>query len=143
MPRDLVLSNGALFVAFDAQYALRELTWPHVGQENHSMGRRSRVGVQVDGTSRWLGGEGWKTELRYEPDTLIGRGTFASDESLLDVSVRDAVHPEHPFLLRRLEFRDRSGNDREITIWFHHDLDILESDAFNCVTWDPATQALI
>ena len=32
MPRDIPVGNGSLLVNFDADYALRDLYWPHVGQ---------------------------------------------------------------------------------------------------------------
>ena len=38
MPRDLPLGNGSLLAAYDSRYQIRDLYWPHVGQENHAMG---------------------------------------------------------------------------------------------------------
>jgi len=32
MPRDLPLSNGTLLVAFDLQYRIRDVCFPHVGE---------------------------------------------------------------------------------------------------------------
>ncbi|MAG55156.1 MAG: glycosyl hydrolase, partial [Planctomycetes bacterium] len=143
MPRDLVLGNGSLLVAFDDQYAIRDLTWPHVGQENHVMGRRCRVGLQVDGRTTWLGGDGWDGDLEYLPDTLVGSSTFRSADLGLVVSVRDAVLDTEPVLVRSFEIEDTLGRDRDLVLWCHHDFDILESDAFNAVTWDPTTRALL
>ncbi len=36
MPRDIPIGNGSLLVNFDQHYQLRDLYWPHVGQENHT-----------------------------------------------------------------------------------------------------------
>ena len=36
MPRDIPVGNGQLLVTFDHQYQLRDLFFPHVGQENHA-----------------------------------------------------------------------------------------------------------
>ncbi len=36
MPRDLPLGNGKLLVNFDKHYNLRDVYWPHVGQELHT-----------------------------------------------------------------------------------------------------------
>jgi GH15 family glucan-1,4-alpha-glucosidase len=49
MPRDLPLGNGKVLVAFDGDYRLRELCYPHVGCENHVRGALCRFGVFVDG----------------------------------------------------------------------------------------------
>ena len=53
MPRDLLIGNGSLVVAFDSKYRLADLYFPHVGQENHA-GAPSRFGVWVDGTMSWV-----------------------------------------------------------------------------------------
>ena len=36
MPRDIPVGNGRLLVTFDHQYQLRDIYFPHVGQENHA-----------------------------------------------------------------------------------------------------------
>lgn len=45
MPRDLPLSNGRLHVNFDHTYTIRDVYFPHVGQENHTQGALNRFGV--------------------------------------------------------------------------------------------------
>jgi hypothetical protein len=37
MPRDLPLSNGELLINFDKSYNLRDIYWPHVGQQLHTV----------------------------------------------------------------------------------------------------------
>jgi GH15 family glucan-1,4-alpha-glucosidase len=143
MPRSLVLGNGSLLVAFDAHYAIRDLTFPRVGQENHVMGRRCRVAVQVDGNSSWIGDAAWSGRLTYEEGSLVGRASFSCPWLGLDVLARDAVDPDRPILLRRLAIHDRLGRSRHVRLWFHHDLDILESDAFCSVAFDPTLGAML
>jgi len=143
MPRDLPLSNGHLLIAFDRDYAIRDLTYPHVGQENHVMGRQCRVAVQVEGRSSWVGGDGWDNDLRYEDDTLVARTTMTHEALGLAVEARDAVDPDTAVLLRAFRIDDLTGRDRDVTIWLHHDLDILESDAFCAVAWDPDTRSML
>ena len=36
MPRDIPVGNGSLLVTFDHQYQIRDVFFPHVGQENHA-----------------------------------------------------------------------------------------------------------
>ena len=48
MPRDLPIGTGSLLVNFDTRYTLRDIYFPHVGQENHTAGARNRFGVWVD-----------------------------------------------------------------------------------------------
>jgi len=54
MPRDLPLSNGRLLVAFDREYRIRDIFFPHVGKENHAVGHPFRFGLWVDGRFRWM-----------------------------------------------------------------------------------------
>ena len=77
MPRDLPLGNGRLLVAFDREYTLRELYWPHVGHESHVRGARCRFGVwaqegtDAGGQLAWLHEAEWSRSLEYEPETLV------------------------------------------------------------------------
>ena len=54
MPRDLPLGNGTLHINFDTKYNLRDIYWPHVGQELHTAGDISHLGVWVDEAFAWL-----------------------------------------------------------------------------------------
>ena len=49
MPRDLPLGNGDLLVTFDSRYQLRDIFYPYVGMENHTVGDPSRFGIWADG----------------------------------------------------------------------------------------------
>ncbi len=42
MPRDLPLANGRMLVNFDANYDLRDIYWPHVGERNQTQGHVNR-----------------------------------------------------------------------------------------------------
>src|SRR5204862_6889803 len=70
MPRDLPLGNGRLLVNFDKDYNLRDIYWPHVGQELHTGGDISHTGIWVNGQFGWLDAAEWRRELGYEHETL-------------------------------------------------------------------------
>ena len=60
MPKDLPVSNGNFLLNFDSDYWIRDIYFPHVGQENHSKGHP----VPVRCLGRWallLGGTGMET----------------------------------------------------------------------------------
>ena len=44
MPRDIPVGNGKLLVCFDKNYRIRDLYYPHVGQENHVRAMSSTSG---------------------------------------------------------------------------------------------------
>jgi len=41
MTRDTPIGNGSLLANFDGQYHIRDIYFPHVGDENHTMGTPS------------------------------------------------------------------------------------------------------
>src|SRR3954470_19845923 len=78
MPRDIPVGNGQLLVTFDQQYQIRDLFFPHVGQENHAGAGPCRFGVYADvpgqnrGQLAWTDSPGaWQIRQRYLRDTLV------------------------------------------------------------------------
>ena len=49
MPRDIPVGNGNLLICFDKNYFIRDIYYPHVGQENHVGGSFFRFGIWVNG----------------------------------------------------------------------------------------------
>ena len=102
MPRDLPLSNGTLLVAFDLEYRIRDIYFPHVGMENHAVGHPFRVGVWVDGQFGWLDA-GWQPALRYADPTMVTDVIAATTtRSASRCTSRDAVDFYENVLVRRI-----------------------------------------
>ncbi len=59
MPRDIPIGNGHLLVNFDDRHRLRDIYFPHVGNENQSDGHPFRVGIWVEGEFSWLDDDAW------------------------------------------------------------------------------------
>ena len=70
MPRDIPVGNGTLLVTFDKGYRIRDLYYPNVGTENHTVGSPFRFGLRADGRLAWSD-DGWDLRLRYLPETLV------------------------------------------------------------------------
>lgn len=85
MPRDLPIGNGSLLVNFDQNYALCDICFPHVGQENHTVGHRSLFGVWAEGHFSWLNSDDWRREVLYEDANLVTRVTCSNDRLGLEV----------------------------------------------------------
>lgn len=143
MPRDLPLGNGTLLVAFDSRYRLRELYFPHVGLENHTMGRASRLGVRVDDRTSWIGDAGWNVDLRYEDDAPVTAVKAVEPAMEVEVRATDVVDYLRPALVRRVTVRNLAGTARRIKAFLHHDFDLLESDAAITAYKDARTKALV
>ena len=71
MPRDIPIGNGNLLITFDSRYTLRDLYFPYVGKENHTMGHLNRFGIWVDGQMSWMHEPDWQKRLKYEAETLV------------------------------------------------------------------------
>jgi GH15 family glucan-1,4-alpha-glucosidase len=142
MPRDLPLSNGTLLVAFDLEYRIRDVYFPHVGMENHADGHPFRVGVWVDGRFSWLGAE-WRPALRYADPTMASEVTAASDALGVSLHFTDVVDFYENVLVRRVRVTNRKGTAREIRVFFHHDFHLKENDVGDTALYSPDAQALL
>src|SRR6267143_3702974 len=103
MPRDLPLSNGNLLINFDHEYNIRDVYYPHVGQDNQTAGDVSFFGVWCDGKFAWIGDSTWEKRLDYDGDSLVTRVEAHSDSLQLDMVINDTVDFDRDVLLRRVE----------------------------------------
>src|SRR5712691_10977524 len=146
MPRDLPLGNGRLLVAFDRDYTLRDLYWPRVGQENHVRGALCRFGAWADGRLAWIDDGEWERALRYEPETLITHVVARHPGLGLELICADVVDLDRDLLLRRVDVRDLTaprGGEREVRLFWHHDLDMGGTAEGNTAYYAPELAAVI
>lgn len=143
MPRDLPVCNGNLLVAFDNHYNLREFFYPHVGQYNHTLGYPCRFGVWCDGRMSWVGDDGWERSLKYEEDTLVTDVHLTNREMGLSLICNDCVDCNSDIFMRRVEIHNLGGGERDVRLFWHHDLNIAGSREGDTAYYDPARRALI
>ncbi|MFN7972406.1 MAG: hypothetical protein U0166_08665 [Acidobacteriota bacterium] len=142
MPRDLPLGNGKLLVAFDRDYQLREVFYPHVGAENHTHGNPSRLGVWVDGQFSWMGPE-WEKTLGYEDETMVTRVVAKQSRLALELTFRDTVDFYETILVRRIAVKNLLPRQREVRIFFHHDFSISGNDVGDTAFYGPNQRCVI
>lgn len=141
--RDIPVGNGTLLVNFDDKYQIRDVYFPHVGQENHSEGFPFRFGVWADGTFSWVFSDGWKRDLRYLPETLVTNVTLENPELGITVTVNDTVASHENIFLRRVSVSNTIEAQREIRVFLHHDFRIYENNVGDTAFYDPETRSLI
>jgi GH15 family glucan-1,4-alpha-glucosidase len=141
--RDIPVGNGSLLINFDDKYQIRDVYFPHVGQENHSEGFPFRNGIWIDGEFSWLHDDGWQREIRYRDDTLVTDVRLVNGGLGVEVSSSDSVHHERNIFLRKLVVRNLSETGREVRFYLHHDLRIYENKVGDTAFYDPETQSLI
>ncbi|HEY1352995.1 MAG TPA: glycoside hydrolase family 15 protein [Ktedonobacteraceae bacterium] len=143
MPRDLPVGNGRLLLNFDRSYNLRDIYWPHVGQELHTNGDISHTGVRVDGQFAWLDAPEWQREMVYESETLVTRVSLTHARLQLELVFHDCVDFARPIFLRQIEVSNRADRPREVRLFFHYDWHIWGAADANTVFYDPGLKALV
>lgn len=143
MPRDLPLGNGNLLLNFDATYSLRDIYWPHVGQELHTAGNISRTGVWVDGQFAWLDAPEWQRSLVYDDEALVSYATLRHPGLQLQLVFHDAVDFNRPLFVRDIEVTNEADTTRQVRLFFHYDWYIWNDVVGNTVFYYPRQQALV
>ena len=141
--RDIPVGNGSLLVNFDDDYQIRDIYFPHVGQENHTEGFPSRFGVWVDGVFSWISSEAWSPRLAYLPETLVTDVELENATLGLRIACNDTVASHENIFLRRISVTDLRNSPREIRIFLHHDFRIYENKVGDTAYYDPDNRALI
>ncbi len=142
MPRDLPVGNGRVLINFDKDYNLRDIYYPHVGQENQTVGHPSRFGVWADGQFAWVG-PGWYIDRKYMKETLVTDVLLRHDQLKLDLRVHDVVDYVYDLFMREIHVQDLSGRHREVRLFFNHDFHIYEHEVGDTAYYDPRTEAVI
>lgn len=153
MPRDIPVGNGQMLVTFDQHYRVRDLYFPHVGQENHAGGpcrfgvwaelpadrdpeerRRSRV---------YWSDDGWDTHLAYKPETLATDVTMRNDAIGVELRCSDVVDFNRPVMVRRIEVVNHTDQDREVRLFHHHDFHMFGNKVGDTAYYDPQLRSVI
>jgi glucoamylase len=142
MPRDIPLGNGSLLVNFDQSYRLRDLYWPHVGQENHTAGHPFRFGVWAEGRFHWAHEDGWRREMDYAGDTLVSQVTLRHPGLALRLECQDAVDFHENIYLRRVTVHNEEDRRREIRLFFCQDFHIGGTDVGDSAYYEPERRAV-
>ncbi len=141
--RDIPVGNGSLLVNFDDKYQIRDIYFPHVGQENHTEGFPFRFGVWADGAFSWIFSDDWTRDLRYKPETLVTDVKLANEKLGLEIVSNDTVASHENIFLRRVTVSNLLDKPREIRVFLHHDFRIYEKKVGDTAFYDPESFALV
>jgi glucoamylase len=143
MPRETVVGNGRIAVAFDNKMSIRDYFYPMVGLENHVSGHELKTGVWVDGEFRWLG-DGWEIETRYMPETLVSRSRASHPGLRIQIETNEAVHGQGvDVFLKKMMIKNLAKTPRKFRIFFTHDFHIYGDPVGDTVMYEPALNAII
>lgn len=141
--RDIPVGNGSFLVNFDDKYQIRDIYFPHVGQENHTEGYPCRFGVWVDGRFSWIADDEWTRDLRYLPDTLVTDIALRNDRLQVGITASETVASHENIFLRRVRIRNAADTKREFRVFHHHDFRIYENKFGDTAFFDPDTFSII
>jgi oligosaccharide amylase len=141
--RDIPVGNGSLLVTFDEKYQIRDIYFPHVGQENHTEGYPFRFGVWADGQFSWIHSEAWKSKLLYLPETLVTDVRLINKSLGLEIVCNDTVASHENIFLRKIRVSNLRDTTREVRLFLHHDFRISESKIGDTAFYDPNCFALV
>jgi GH15 family glucan-1,4-alpha-glucosidase len=142
MARDIPVGNGNLLVTFDRHYRLRDLYFPHVGQENHNQDALGRFGVWCDGRFSWMGPD-WDVHLDYEPETLVTHVTCVHKDFEIQLECADCVDFYENVYLRHLVVSNLSGRKRDVRLFFNQDFNLYGTKVGDTAFYDPETRGII
>ena len=142
MPRNLPLGNGSLLVNFDHACQLRDIYWPYVGQENHTLGRKCRLGVWCNGRFAWVDDQGWQRTLRYEEDSLVADVLLDNPELGVQMQLRAAVDFHEDLLVRQVTLHNTTDQKLAARIFFCHDLSISGTTVSDSAYYEPQWKTL-
>lgn len=155
MPRDIPVGNGQMLVTHDHLYRVRDIYYPHVGQENHGGGGPCRFGVWAnlpDAAKKknerrrkrlYWSDEHWDIDLRYQPDTLATDVTMSHDDLKLTLRCCDAVDFHRPVMVRRIEIENGADTEREVRLFHHQDFNMFGTKVGDTAFYDPQIRSLV
>jgi glucoamylase len=149
MPRDLPIGNGSLLVNFDNTGTLRDVYFPHVGQENHTDGRLNRFGVWVansDGTDArfaWLNEDGWQRSLRYRLETLVTNVSAQHDGLGVCLHIEDVVDFNRNVYIKKIATDNLRHRDIIVRFFFHFDAHLWGNNVGDTGYYDPRSGGLV
>ena len=145
MARSIVLGNGELCVALDAHAQVRDLYFPHVGQEDHVRGNYlHRIGIWVDGTMSWFSEDPlWRIDIQCEEEALASRIVARHPKLAVELVFKDIVYTEQPVFFRRVVVTNHGAGTREIKLYFGQQFEIYKVHGGDTAYFDPAMHTVI
>src|SRR3954466_6614470 len=149
MPRDIPVGNGRLLVTFDRQYQIRDIFFPHVGQENHAGAGPCRFGIYCDVPSRhksrlyWTTDDGWSIRQRYLRDTLTTSVALEHKELKISLYCNDVVDFHRLIFVRKIKVKNLSRSERLVRIMHHQDFNMFGTKMGDTAYYDPELRSII
>lgn len=138
-----------MLVTFDQRYQIRDIYYPHVGQENHAGAGPCRFGVYADvpsvgrGQLCWTGDSSWNIRQRYLRETLTTSVSLDNDHLRLSMYCNDTVDFHRDIFVRKMKVRNLADWDRSIRIVNHQDFNMFGAKIGDTAYYDPELRSIV
>src|SRR5215211_2788344 len=149
MPRDIPVGNGRLLFTFDDRYQIRDVYFPHVGQENHAGAGPCRFGVHTDVPGRhksqlsWTADRSWTIRQRYLRDTLTTSVSLDNKDLKLALYCNDVVDFHRAIHVRKIKIKNLAHHDRTVRLMHHQDFNMFGTKVGDTAYFDPELESIV
>lgn len=149
MPRDIPVGNGKLLLTFDHRYQIRDVYFPHVGQENHAGHGPCRFGIYTPapeaGPTRltWTSDPHWNIQQRYLRDTLTTSVSLDHKDLKISLYCNDVVDFHRPVYVRKMKIKNLDSHDRQVTLFHHQDFNMWGQKIGDTAYYDPELRSIV
>ncbi|HLG38466.1 MAG TPA: glycoside hydrolase family 15 protein, partial [Chitinophagaceae bacterium] len=110
---------------------------------NHALGYPSRFGVWTHEGYYWVNSKDWKLALGYSKETLVTNVRAFNEKLSLQLTCNDVVDFEKNIYMRKVLVKNLRNSEREVRLFFHHDLNVMENEVGDTVFYDAKLNCLI
>ena len=143
MPRDIPVGNGSFLIAFDSDYQVRDVYFPHVGQENHAGWGPCRFGVFADGRLAWTSDPSWEKKIRYLSETLVTSVSLRNDDLKIRLYCNDVVDFNRNVFVKKIKVTNTADARRDVRLFLQQDLSMFGTKVGDTAYFDPRLQAIV
>lgn len=151
MPRDIPVGNGKLLLTFDHRYQIRDVYFPHVGQENHAGQGPCRFGVYTPspdaptktGRLAWTSDPEWTIHQRYLRDTLTTSVSLDHAGMKVALYCNDCVDFHRPVYVRKIKVKNHDTVDRQFMLLHHQDFNMWGQKIGDTAYYDPELRSIV
>lgn len=149
MPRDIPVGNGQVLFTFDHRYQIRDLYFPHVGQENHAGAGPCRFGIYTSvpyhnhSQLAWTSDSHWQIRQRYLRDTLTTSVSLDHRDLKLSLYCNDVVDFHRPIYVRKIKIKNLHSEDRVVQLVHNQDFNMWGAKIGDTAYYDPELRAIV
>ena len=151
MPRDIPVGNGRMLITFDDRYQIRDVYYPHVGQDNHAGAGPCHFGVWAEmpggkkggGRLAWTDDDSWTIRQKYLPESLTTAVDCWNGQMGLSLHCNDAVDFHRNVFVRRIRVKNDMDVGRLVKVFHHQDFLMFGTRIGDTAYYDPELKGMV